>query len=59
MKIGMIIYGREFVDIFVTISLSHNFFPKSKKGIENWTFINVQKRKSEKSLEKGVFFRGF
>jgi hypothetical protein len=41
MKIGVIIYGHEFVDIFVTISLSHNFFPKSKKGNEIWTFLTL------------------
>jgi len=31
---------------------------KSKKGIKIWTFINVQKRKSENSFENGLFFRG-
>jgi len=57
------IYGDKFSDVFATISLSHNLFSKSKKGNEFWTFIqtfiNVQKRKPKKSLEKEVFFEGF
>jgi len=30
---------------------------KSPGGFGKWTFINVQKRKPEKSFEKNLFFR--
>ena len=57
------IYGHKFSDEFVTISISHNFFPKSKKGNGIWTFINVQinvqKWKPKTSFEKDPFFKGF
>ena len=39
-----------------SIFLSHKKTLKSKKGNEKWTFINVQKRKSEKSFENDPFF---
>ena len=31
-------------------------FPKSKKGFEKWTFINVQFWKMENTFEKHGFF---
>ena len=44
--------------IYSSIFLSHKKKLKSKKGNEIWTFINVQKRKSEKSFENDPFFKG-
>ena len=44
--------------IYSSIFLSHKKKLKSKKGNGKWTFINVQKRKSEKSFENDPFFKG-
>ena len=42
--------------ILFSLFLSNKKKPKSKKGNEIWTFINVQKRKPEKSFENDLFF---
>ena len=42
--------------ILLSLLLSNKKFPKSKKGNGFWTFINVQKRKPEKSFENDPFF---
>jgi hypothetical protein len=43
----------------LVVFFSNIFFSKSNLGFEKWTFINVQKRKPEKSFEKGCLNRGF
>jgi hypothetical protein len=42
--------------VFSPIFLSNKKNPKSKKGNEIWTFINVQKRKPKKSFKNDPFF---
>ena len=49
-----IIYHNKNNSIYSSIFLSNKKKLKSKKENEKWTFINVQKRKSKKSFEKGV-----
>jgi hypothetical protein len=44
------------MSVYSSIFLSNKEKLKSKKGNGNWTFINVQKRKPEKSFENSTFF---
>jgi hypothetical protein len=49
--------GNKIKDNILVIFFSNRNFPKSKKGIEFWTFINVHFRIFEKSLEKDPLHR--
>ena len=51
------IYHTKNNSVYSSIFLSNKKKLKSKKGNEKWTFINVQKQKSEKSFEKDPFFK--
>ena len=52
------IYHHKKEATYFSIFLSNKKNPKSKKEIEKWTFINVQKRKPEKSFENASLFQG-
>jgi len=55
---SLTIYHNKKDTIYSLIFLSNKKIPKSKKGNEIWTFINVQKRKPEKSFENASLFQG-
>jgi hypothetical protein len=38
---------------------SYNFFPKSKKGIEKWTFLKMSKNENPKKVLKNTLFFTF
>jgi hypothetical protein len=54
---SIILNGNKIKDDILVVFFSNRNFPKSKKGIEFWTFINVHFEKSQKSLEKDPLHR--
>ena len=50
------IYRYKKMQIYSLIFLSNNFFPKSKKGNEIWTFLRMSKIKNPKKVLKTTHF---
>ena len=50
------IYRNKILSIFYPYFIVTTFFQKVKREMKSGHFKNVQKRKPEKSFEKGVFF---
>jgi len=45
--------------VFWGYSLSNNFFLKSRRGFENWTFLKMSKNGNPKKVLKMTFFLRF
>jgi len=46
------IYRHKNMQIYSTLFLSNDFFPKSKKGNEIWTFLRMSKNENPKKVLK-------